>query len=118
VRGRRTRVVVAAFVVLGLIGSLAIGLVAGTGGGGRVEVPSSGPWAVLVGPEHPTVASCTDDPAVERVSVPDGQEGGALAVVLYADAARPDLDRVLACLLRDPGDAQVQVVQVSRGVQG
>ncbi|MBO9567182.1 MULTISPECIES: hypothetical protein [Cellulomonas] len=116
-RGRRTRVVVAALVVLGLVGSLAVGLVAGTGGG-RVDVPATGPWAVLVGPEHPTVAACTSDPAVERVSVPDGQDGGPLAVVLYADAARGDLDRVLACLQRDPGAAQVQVVQVSRGVQG
>lgn len=116
-RGRRTRVVIAALVVVGLVGTLAVGLVAGTGAR-PAAVPPTGPWAVLVGPEHPGLDACTVDPSVEQAAAPDAQSGGAVALVLYADASRADLDRVLACVLRDPGDAQVEVVQVRRGVEG
>lgn len=109
-RARRTRatavVVVAALVGTTLLGALAVF----TGGGTSVEIPSQGPWTVLVAGDLRTVAVCAEDPMVVDAYAGADEPANGGALVLAVDAGTADVERVVRCVAQGIEPDRISVV--------
>lgn len=116
-RARRTRttavVVVAALVGTTLAGAL--GAFAGGSGGTRVEIPSEGPWTVVVAGDLTTVATCTQDAAVSEAYVDTEDPTGQGAIALAGGARVDDVERVVRCVAQRVDPERITVVRTPSG---
>ncbi|MBD7918664.1 hypothetical protein H9657_10305 [Cellulomonas sp. Sa3CUA2] len=113
-RAKRTRTV-AVVVVAALVGSTLLGALAALGGGGRstVQIPSQGPWTVLVAADLRTAATCAQDPAVADAYVSQEAPAAGGGITMASDARVDDVERVVQCLARVIDPALIEVVQAS-----
>lgn len=112
-RARRTRTT-AVVVVAALVGTTLVGALGGAFGGGsgaRVEIPSEGPWTVVVAGDLTTVATCADDPSVSEAYV-DSEDPTGRGAMSLADGARvDDVQRVVQCVSQGVDPERITVVR-------
>jgi hypothetical protein len=74
-----------------------------------VHVPTTGPWAVIVGAGHDDLGPCLDDPAVDYAITPAIMPPGPTSVGLVRDATIEDARRVLDCVTERAGRVPIEV---------
>ncbi len=112
-RARRTRTT-AVVVVTALVGTTLVGALGAFGGGGgrsTVEIPSEGPWTVVVAGDLTTVATCAQDPAVSEAYVDTEDPTGQGAMALAEGARVDDVERVVQCVAQGVDPERITVVR-------